>query len=76
MTTHAAYSNQVQMRAAGFVEGYLTAPDIFNHWYNQRWWLSQKTNDTYKVMNWWVLGYHFTAACNLHCQLQGSLLMH
>jgi hypothetical protein len=40
------------MQAAGFVEGYLTAPDIFNHWYNQRWWLSQKTNDTYKVMNW------------------------
>jgi hypothetical protein len=42
------------MQAAGFVEGYLTAPDIFNHWYNQRWWLSQKTNDTYKVMDWWV----------------------
>ncbi|KAF6266793.1 phospholipase B-like protein [Scenedesmus sp. NREL 46B-D3] len=40
------------MQAAGFVEGYLTAPDIFNHWYNQRWWLSQKTNDTYKVMDW------------------------
>lgn len=52
VTTHAAYSNQVQMQAAGFVEGYLTAPDIFNHWYNQRWWLSQNTNDTYKVMNW------------------------
>jgi hypothetical protein len=55
VTTHASYSNQVQMQAAGFVEGYLTAPDIFNHWYNQRWWLSQKTNDTYKVMNWCVL---------------------
>jgi hypothetical protein len=65
VVTNAAYSNAVQMQAAGFVEGYLTAPDIFNHWYNQRWWLSQKTNDTYKVMNWWVQQLSLTVACSL-----------
>eukprot|EP00879_Flechtneria_rotunda_P009863 GHRR01010315.1.p1 GENE.GHRR01010315.1~~GHRR01010315.1.p1 ORF type:complete len:548 (+),score=138.18 GHRR01010315.1:757-2400(+) len=50
--TDASYSNEVQMAAAGFVEGYLTAPQIFDHWYNWRWWLSQQANDTYKIGNW------------------------
>eukprot|EP00878_Enallax_costatus_P035927 GHUV01040182.1.p1 GENE.GHUV01040182.1~~GHUV01040182.1.p1 ORF type:complete len:180 (+),score=42.92 GHUV01040182.1:239-778(+) len=59
--TDPAFSNGVQMQAAGFIEGYLTAPQIFDHWYNQRWWLSQKTNDTYKVMDW--CGTSYTGSC-------------
>lgn len=50
--TSPAFSNKVQMQAAGFIEGYLTAPQIFDHWYNQRWWLLQKTNDSYKILDW------------------------
>lgn len=50
--TNPEYSNKVQMQGAGFIEGYLTAAQIFDHWYNQRWWLGQQTNNTFKVMEW------------------------
>lgn len=58
--TNPQYSNKLQMQGAGFVEGYLTAPEIFDHWYNQHWWLNSKTNDTFKVFDWWVV-----ACCSL-----------
>lgn len=54
VTTHGPWSDSLQMQAAGYLEGYLTAGEIFDHWYNWKWWLSQQTNDTFKVMGWWV----------------------
>ena len=42
------------MQAAGYLEGYLSAERIFDHWYNVKWWLSQQTNDTFKIMDWWA----------------------
>jgi hypothetical protein len=41
-----------RLQAAGFLEGYLTAQAIFDHFYNVKWWLSQQTDDTFKVMRW------------------------
>lgn len=45
-------SNSIQMQAAGLVEGYLTAPRIYDHWYNQRAWLLSKTPHVDKVYSW------------------------
>jgi hypothetical protein len=40
------------MQAAGFVEGYLTAARIADHWHNQRAWLMSKTQDVDRVYSW------------------------
>jgi hypothetical protein len=40
------------MRAAGFVEGFLTAPQIAHHWHNQQAWLRSKTQQVDKVYDW------------------------
>jgi hypothetical protein len=40
------------MRAAGFVEGFLTAPQIADHWHNQQAWLLSKTQQVDKVYDW------------------------
>eukprot|EP00775_Hariotina_reticulata_P010288 gene10288-10447_t len=50
--TSSAYSNAIQLQAAGFAEGYLTAPQIFDHWYNWRFWLNHQTSDLYRVFDW------------------------
>lgn len=50
--TSPQFSNEVQLQAAGFVEGYLTAPQIFDHWYNQRSWVLSQAPDVYRVLDW------------------------
>jgi hypothetical protein len=50
--TSSSFSNSVQMQAAGFVEGYLTAAQIADHWHNQRAWLMSKTQDVDRVYSW------------------------
>lgn len=66
------------MQAAGFIEGYLTAPDIFDHWYNMRWWLSQKTNDTYKIYSWYAHFQRHVGLAAKHCsqRADGDSHMH
>ncbi|GIL61407.1 hypothetical protein Vafri_15865 [Volvox africanus] len=52
ITTNPAFPDDVQMQAAGFVEGYLTAERIFDYAYNMKSWLASQTNDTFKVGDW------------------------
>lgn len=47
------FSNSVQMQAAGFVEGYLTALQINDHWHNERSWLLSQTQDVDRVYSWY-----------------------
>jgi hypothetical protein len=50
--TSSQFSNSVQMQAAGFVEGYLTALQINDHWHNQRSWMLYQTQDVDRVYSW------------------------
>ena len=50
--TDSKYSSEIQMQSAGFVEGYLTAPQIADHWHNQKAWLLYMTKDVDTVYNW------------------------
>jgi hypothetical protein len=42
----------VLMRAVGFLEGFLTAPAIFDYAFNMRAWLQDQVNDTQAVSRW------------------------
>lgn len=52
VSTSPSFSNSVQMRAAGFVEGYLTAPQIADHAHNQHAWLLSKTQHVDRIYSW------------------------
>lgn len=52
MQTSSHFSNSIQMLAAGYVEGYLTAPQIADHWHNQQAWLLSKTQHVDKIYSW------------------------
>ncbi|GFR52661.1 hypothetical protein Agub_g15255, partial [Astrephomene gubernaculifera] len=52
VATNPAFPDTLQMQAAGFVEGYLTAERIFDYAYNMRGWLAEQTNDTFKIGDW------------------------
>ncbi|EFJ48982.1 hypothetical protein VOLCADRAFT_90360 [Volvox carteri f. nagariensis] len=52
ITTNPAFLDEIQMQAAGFLEGYLTAERIFDYAYNMKSWLASQTNDTFKVGDW------------------------
>jgi hypothetical protein len=52
VSTSPRFSNSVQMRAAGFVEGYLTAPQIADHAHNQHAWLLSKTQQVDRIHSW------------------------
>lgn len=52
VSTSPQFSNSVQMRAAGFVEGYLTAPQIADHAHNQHAWLFSKTQQVDRIYGW------------------------
>jgi hypothetical protein len=54
VTTRSHYADNIQMRAAGFAEGYATAERIYDHWVNTEWWLSTHASDVSKVFNWCV----------------------
>lgn len=56
LTTSSAFPDGLQMRAMGFVEGYLTAQAIADHWYNMQWWLGTQANATkYAKLRSWLL---------------------
>lgn len=44
----------LQMKAAGFLEGYLTAERLFDHWYNYQFWFQGKGNGTRALQRWLV----------------------
>ncbi|GLC72566.1 Phospholipase B-like 1 [Pleodorina starrii] len=52
INTNPAFPDEIQMQAAGFLEGYLTAERIFDYAYNMKSWLASQTNDTFKVGDW------------------------
>eukprot|EP00198_Chlamydomonas_reinhardtii_P009289 XP_001698626.1 predicted protein [Chlamydomonas reinhardtii] len=52
VTTNAAFPDEIQMQAAGFLEGYLTAERIFDYAYNMKAWLFTQTNDSFAVGDW------------------------
>lgn len=52
VSTSPRFSNSVQMRAAGFVEGYLTAAQIADHAHNQHAWLLTKTQQVDRICSW------------------------
>lgn len=52
VTTNPQFSDELQMSAAGFLEGYLTAEQIYDHYYNIKSYYQTYINDTFKVGRW------------------------
>ncbi|KXZ46084.1 hypothetical protein GPECTOR_47g360 [Gonium pectorale] len=52
ITTNPAFPDELQMQAAGFLEGYLTAERIFDYAHNMKAWLASQTNDTFAIGDW------------------------
>lgn len=46
------FADDVQMKAIGYLEGFITAEPIWQHWLNMQWYLSGNTNKIEKVNAW------------------------
>ncbi|GAX76035.1 hypothetical protein CEUSTIGMA_g3478.t1 [Chlamydomonas eustigma] len=50
--TKAGFDDSIQMQAAGFAEGYISAEMINNHWKNMEWWLKDQEINVEKLDAW------------------------
>ncbi|GAX82744.1 hypothetical protein CEUSTIGMA_g10170.t1 [Chlamydomonas eustigma] len=50
-----AFDDQLKMRAAGYLEGYLSAESLSDHAYNVRSWLQSNRNGAKNVIKWLVM---------------------